>query len=125
MTVGTVGNSLTYSPATLQSQAAVSAKAEGRNQAVNGDPKGAVAETTVSISEEAKQKLAADAKQSAPELETSKEGGEPSSKGESFAYGVLGMDHPAEVNQQTDDFYTAGQILSAVGTVATVLLAIA
>ncbi|KMV30487.1 hypothetical protein L4D00_01075 [Photobacterium swingsii] len=125
MTVGTVGNSPTYSPATLQSQAAVSAKAEGRNQAVNGDPKGAVAETTVSISEEAKQKLAADAKESATELDPQKGENEKPSKGESFAYGALGMDHPAEVNKQTDEFYTAGQVLSAVGTVATVLLALA
>ncbi len=32
---------------------------------------------------------------------------------------------PDEVKQNTDDFYTAGQVLSALGTVATVLLAIA
>ncbi|OAN16975.1 hypothetical protein A3K86_08550 [Photobacterium jeanii] len=125
MTVGTVGNSPTYSPATLKSQAAVSAQAEGRNHAVAGDPKGAVAETTVSISEEAKQKLAADAKQNAAEGKVPEGESKEPSKLESLTYGALGMDHPKDVEKQSDEYYTAGQVLSAVGTIGAVLLALA
>ncbi len=39
----------------------------------------------------------------------------------SFAYGALGMDHPKEIQKSHDDAYTAGQILSALGTIGAVL----
>ncbi len=39
----------------------------------------------------------------------------------SFAYGALGMDHPKEIKESHDDAYTAGQILSALGTIGAVL----
>lgn len=39
----------------------------------------------------------------------------------SLAYGALGQDHPEDVEKSTDDYYTAGQVLSALGTVGTVV----
>ncbi|MFD2177117.1 hypothetical protein [Veronia pacifica] len=40
---------------------------------------------------------------------------------ESFAYGALGMDHPDEVKSNDDSAYSAGQALSALGTIGAVL----
>lgn len=39
----------------------------------------------------------------------------------SFAYGALGMDHPEEVENNDDPAYSAGQALSAIGTIGTIL----
>lgn len=43
--------------------------------------------------------------------------GKPSSSVESFTYGALGMDHPEEVKNNDDMAYSAGQVLSALGTI--------
>ncbi|MEH6530528.1 MAG: hypothetical protein V7735_04175 [Photobacterium frigidiphilum] len=126
MTIGSVGNSSTYSPATLQASTVGVVKTDAeKSQADNGSVNKA-ADTTVSISDDAKRKLAAEA-DTQTQAKKNADGTveEDSSVAESFAYGALGMDHPDEVKTNSDDFYTAGQVLSAIGTVATVLLAIA
>ncbi|MDD1782026.1 hypothetical protein LRP49_12680 [Enterovibrio sp. ZSDZ35] len=43
--------------------------------------------------------------------------GKTSSGVESFTYGALGMDHPEEVKSNDDAAYSAGQVLSALGTI--------
>nr|WP_232312848.1 hypothetical protein [Enterovibrio coralii] len=43
--------------------------------------------------------------------------GKTSSSVESFTYGALGMDHPEEVKSNDDAAYSAGQVLSALGTI--------
>ncbi len=130
MTIGSVGNSATYSPATLQASAAGVVKTDAEKSLGDNTSVGKATNTTVSISDDAKRKLAAEADTQTPvnknTADTVADGTEEeSSVAESFAYGALGMDHPDEVTTNTDDFYTAGQVLSAIGTVATVLLAIA
>lgn len=39
----------------------------------------------------------------------------------SFTYGALGMDHPDTVEVQEDEAYNAGQFMSALSTVGTIL----
>lgn len=48
---------------------------------------------------------------------TEAEGKTSSSQVESFTYGALGMDHPDEVKSNDDAAYSAGQVLSALGTI--------
>lgn len=48
---------------------------------------------------------------------TEAEGTPSSSKVESFTYGALGMDHPDAVKENDDFAYSAGQVLSALGTI--------
>lgn len=43
--------------------------------------------------------------------------GKTSSGVESFTYGALGMDRPDEVKNNDDAAYSAGQVLSALGTI--------
>ena len=43
---------------------------------------------------------------------------------ESFTYGALGIDHPAELEKNTDDSYSAGQFLKGALTVGGLLLAV-
>lgn len=126
MTIGSVGNSSTYSPATLQTSTAGGVKTDAEKSQADNASVSKVAGTTVSISDDAKRKLAAEA-DTQTQAKKNADGTveEDSSVAESFAYGALGMDHPDEVKTNSDDFYTAGQVLSAIGTVATVLLAIA
>lgn len=122
MTIGSVANTTTYSPAALKASAAASARADEGNQTADNTRAVTTGETTVSISDEAKRIQATDA-----DKQNSEAGGATdvtAKKAESFAYGALGMDHPDEVKENTDDYYTAGQALSALGTVATVLIAI-
>lgn len=45
----------------------------------------------------------------------------PASSVEAFTYGALGMDHPDEVKSNDDGAYTAGQVLSALGTIGAIL----
>ena len=45
-------------------------------------------------------------------------------KVESFAQGVLGMDHPDDVKEKTDDSYSAGQFIKGALTVGALLLAV-
>ncbi|PSW19309.1 hypothetical protein C9I98_13150 [Photobacterium sanctipauli] len=120
MTIGNINQNATYSPSSLKASAAAAKQAQGGQEA----DKPVVAQTTVSISEEAKLKQAEEVAQQSTQADGSTEK-DSAGKAESFAYGALGMDHPDEVKENTDDFYTAGQVLSALGTVATVLLAIA
>lgn len=124
MTIGSVGNHSTYSPASLQASAAASVKAEEGDQAADKTSTRKTAEMTVSISENARRQQAAEAGTQTTKADGSTET-EAAGKAESFAYGALGMDHPDEVKSNTDNFYAAGQILSAIGTVGVVLLAIA
>lgn len=126
MTIGTVGNSSTYSPATLQTSTTGIVKTDAEKSQGDNASVSKATGTTVSISDDAKRKLAAEA-DTQPHVKKNADGTveEDSSVAESFAYGALGMDHPDEVKTNSDDFYTAGQVLSAIGTVATVLLAIA
>ncbi|MPW29349.1 hypothetical protein F9L16_10105 [Agarivorans sp. B2Z047] len=39
----------------------------------------------------------------------------------SFAYSALGMDKPNEVKDNDDGAYTAGQVLTAIGTVGSII----
>lgn len=39
----------------------------------------------------------------------------------SLVYGVLGLDHPDQVSEQSDDAYTTGQVLKAIGTVGSII----
>ena len=67
------------------------------------------------------------AKQSAVNKTELLDNGEDKSFGdhlESFAYGTLGIDHPDQIEEQTDDSYTAGQYLKGALTVGGLLLAI-
>ncbi|WP_299017203.1 hypothetical protein [uncultured Photobacterium sp.] len=123
MTVGSVASTNAYSPATLKASVAASAQAAEGIQVADKSQTAKAGDSTVSISEEAKLMQVADAGKH--NIEADEETALATKKAESFAYGALGMDHPDEVQQNTDDFYTAGQVLSALGTVATVLLAIA
>ncbi|WP_205729270.1 hypothetical protein [Ferrimonas aestuarii] len=43
---------------------------------------------------------------------------------ESFTYGVLGMDHPSQVQEIDDDTYTAGQVAKAALSIGGLLLAV-
>ena len=137
MTVGTINHSATYTPASLQATAQPQPSVVAEEQAtatITRQPSDTpVAETKVSISDEAR-KLQADDRaaqngklpeakpQEAKTQEAEKDLGD---KAEAFAYGALGMDHPEEVKASSDGYYNAGQWLAAAGTVATVLLAVA
>nr|WP_086938410.1 hypothetical protein [Thaumasiovibrio occultus] len=46
---------------------------------------------------------------------------QPTSNAKAFAYGALGMDHPEAVKQTDDDAYTAGQVMSALGTIGGII----
>jgi len=71
----------------------------------------------VELSAKAKELSAAEAsKVVKPEEETSKV--------ESFAHGVLGMDHPEKGKEEVDDSYSAGQFLKGALSVGALLLAI-
>lgn len=52
---------------------------------------------------------------------TKAEGEVPSSGVEAFTYGALGLDHPDEVKEKGNDAYSAGQMLSAIGTIGSIL----
>lgn len=45
-------------------------------------------------------------------------------KVESFAYGALGIDHPDDIKETTDDSYSAGQYLKGALSIGALLLAI-
>lgn len=125
MTIGTINNSATYTPASLQaatqSNVAVEEKAVAKGGQQPSDTP--ASQTKVSISDEARRLQADDSavQKTKPEAEEKDMG----DKAESFAYGALGMDHPEDVKANSDGYYNAGQWLAAAGTVATVLLAIA
>lgn len=76
-------------------------------------------------SEDAKQPyqpIAKDALKGKAVNETTKTEGNATSAGvEAFTYGALGMDHPDEVKSNDDGAYKAGQVLSALGTLGTIL----
>ncbi|MGF1738010.1 hypothetical protein [Photobacterium satsumensis] len=125
MTIGTINNSLTYSPVSLQAAAqpdAVVVENKAANLATQNS-EAPTAQTKVSISDEARQLQANDAAAQKDKSQASEQ--DMGDKAEAFAYGALGMDHPDEVKSNSDGFYNAGQWLAAAGTVATVLLAVA
>ncbi|WP_413692921.1 hypothetical protein [Psychromonas sp. KJ10-2] len=49
---------------------------------------------------------------------------ESTSKVESFAHGMLGMDHPEKDKEEADDSYSAGQFLKGALSVGALLLAV-
>jgi hypothetical protein len=61
MTIGSVGNSSTYSPATLQTSTAGGVKTDAEKSQADNASVSKAAGTTVSISDDAKRKLAAEA----------------------------------------------------------------
>lgn len=126
MTIGTINNSATYTPASLQTAAQPDIR-EAKNTAATGVAKQndnmPTSQTKVSISDQARQLQADDAAAQKAQRQTAEE--DIGDKAEAFAYGALGMDHPDEVKANSDGFYNAGQWLAAAGTVATVLLAVA
>ncbi|PSU32949.1 hypothetical protein [Photobacterium lutimaris] len=126
MTIGTINNSATYTPASLQTAAQPDIR-EAKNTAATGVAKQndnmPASQTKVSISDQARQLQADDAAAQKAQRQTAEE--DIGDKAEAFAYGALGMDHPDEVKANSDGFYNAGQWLAAAGTVATVLLAVA
>ncbi|MEJ2764453.1 hypothetical protein VV869_10910 [Photobacterium sp. MCCC 1A19761] len=81
---------------------------------------------TVSLSSEAKRLQLAEARVEEANNKNTEAGdmAQTTKKAESFAYGALGLDHPEAVKQYDDDYYSAGKGLSALGTVAMVLLAV-
>ena len=121
MTIGTINNSATYTPASLLAATQSNVAVEEKGGQQPSDTPSSL--TKVSISDEARQLQADDsaAQKAKPEAEEKDMG----DKAESFAYGALGMDHPEDVKANSDGYYNAGQWLAAAGTVATVLLAIA
>ncbi|MGF1685242.1 hypothetical protein L4C36_00900 [Photobacterium japonica] len=122
--IGKLTNTVIYTPASLK--AATAQNANTATDSVARAPQAAT-DSSVSISAAARQQQAADAALTSTHTDAKQSDSSESTqeKAESFAYGALGMDHPDDVSTNSDEFYTAGQVLSALGTVATVLLAIA
>ncbi|UXI01413.1 hypothetical protein [Photobacterium sp. TY1-4] len=124
MTIGIVTKTTGYMPGMLQAsseQRALSASSSDKQDSRAG--RGA---DTVSLSSEAKRLQLADARVEEANNKNTEAGdmAQTTKKAESFAYGALGLDHPEAVQQYDDDYYSAGKGLSALGTVATVLLAV-
>lgn len=119
MTIRNITNTATYTPASVKATSAQQGPKPLPAERMAAPP---VIGTQVSISDAARQRQADEKGDPVPSSAVQEGATE---KAEAFAYGVLGMDHPDEVKTESDDFYTAGQVLSAIGTVATVLLAIA
>ncbi|MEG3755607.1 hypothetical protein [Psychromonas arctica] len=82
--------------------------------------------TAVAPAENKHVELSAKAKElSAAELaQTAKPEEEGTSKVESFAHGMLGMDHPEKDKEEADDSYSAGQFLKGALSVGALLLAV-
>lgn len=118
MTIGNVGNNVSSAPVTLKSSAA-----RAVDTAVTKAPVNKSGDSTVSISDDAQRALLAEADKQAEKGTDALDEGVGMAK--SFAYGALGLDHPDTVPTENDTSYDAGKWLSAIGTVATVLLAIA
>ncbi|PKG38632.1 hypothetical protein CXF74_13015 [Psychromonas sp. Urea-02u-13] len=78
----------------------------------------------VSLSTEGKALLAAESEKapSKPVANVSEQGF--GDKVESFAYGALGIDHPDDLNEETDSSYSAGQYLKGALSVGALLLAV-
>ena len=72
-----------------------------------------IAESTVTLSEAAKTKLAQEQQASATTTTESDEG----SDLKSFTFGALGLDHPDKVEEKEDSSYTAGQYVKAAATI--------
>ncbi len=89
------------------------AKLEPKVQDVNQNKQESIVSPSESLNEITEGKAATQIKQ--VESET------PASGVEAFTYGALGMDHPNEVKNSDDGAYTAGQVLSALGTIGAVL----
>ncbi|MGF1724481.1 hypothetical protein [Photobacterium nomapromontoriensis] len=123
MTIRNITNTATYTPASVKAASARLAHNHQSAEQATVPPMAAapVAATQVSISDTARQRQASEMPN-----QTSRPAGQEGAteKAEAFAFGVLGMGHPSEVKNEGDEYYTAGQVLSAMGTVATVLLAI-
>ncbi|UTV27860.1 hypothetical protein [Photobacterium atrarenae] len=125
MTIGIVAKTTGYTPVILKASPAMrgaqtaAPSGESARRTGNGDD-------TVSLSSEAKRRQGAEARLEEANNKNTEAGdiAQTTKKAESFAYGALGLDHPDSVKQHDDEYYSAGQGLSALGTVATVLLAV-
>ncbi|MDD1793526.1 hypothetical protein L4D06_17330 [Enterovibrio makurazakiensis] len=107
MNIGNVGQSqYVYakpSPVNAEAKANQAQTSEGANQSYAQVAKGVTDAKTVNQA-------------------TATEGKVPASSDvEAFTYGALGMDHPDEVKTNDDGAYTAGQVLSAIGTIGGIL----
>ncbi|MCL1051784.1 hypothetical protein L2755_19445 [Shewanella abyssi] len=70
------------------------------------------ADTSVTLSDAAKDKLALEQQPAAATMDTDDE-----TDLKSFAFGALGLDHPGQVEEKEDSSYTAGQYVKAVATI--------
>ncbi|WP_407331687.1 hypothetical protein [Enterovibrio sp. 27052020O] len=107
MNIGNVGHSqYTYAKPSPVNQEAKAAQAQQ-----NGDAKQSYAQVANGVSDVKTVNQATETEGKAPA----------SSDVEAFTYGALGMDHPDEVKSNDDGAYTAGQVLSAIGTIGGIL----
>lgn len=124
MTIGIVAKTTGYTPVMVKASPAIRSQTaapsgEPARRASNGDD-------IVTLSNEAKRRQGAETRLEEANNKNTEAGdmAQTTQKAESFAYGALGLDHPDSVKQHDDEYYSAGQGLSALGTVATVLLAV-
>lgn len=107
MNVGSVGYSQTYTPQTMRNNA-------NAQQVAAKDVEG----TKQSYADAAKKAEHAQEGKATTKAEGEKD---VTSHVESFTYGALGMAHPEDVKESDDTAYSAGQFLSALGTVGALL----
>lgn len=74
-----------------------------------------IAESSVTLSEAAKTKLAQEQQASATTTTTTES--DEGSDLKSFTFGALGLDHPDKVEEKEDSSYTAGQYVKAAATI--------
>ncbi|OOE45928.1 hypothetical protein BZG06_05830 [Salinivibrio kushneri] len=115
MNVGNVGQSQAYHQQTMKPKAPTQPQQNADNAAK--DTKTAKAAETLSAAEAAKESKDVKATKNAEGVKKPEE----KSSVESFTYGALGMDHPDKVKENDDAAYGAGQFLSALGTIGTIL----
>lgn len=124
MTIGIVTKTTDYTPVMLKGVPATRTQTAASPTGQTRGPGGEA--DTVTLSREGRQRQAAEARVEEANHKNTEAGdiAQTTQKAESFAYGALGLDHPQSAKQHDDEYYSAGQGLSALGTVATVLLAV-
>ncbi|OOF11837.1 hypothetical protein BZG82_02685 [Salinivibrio sp. PR5] len=111
MNVGNVGQSQAYHPQSMKPKSPPQTQPNADKEVKDTKPAETAATPAVKDVKDAK------AAKNAEGVEKSKE----KSSVESFTYGALGMDHPDKVKENDDTAYNAGQFLSALGTIGTIL----
>jgi hypothetical protein len=113
-------NNYSANPKLTQTQGAQNKPIETESATQNVSPE----KKQVSISTEGKALLAAESEKapSKPAANVSEQ--DFGDKVESFAYGALGMDHPDDIDEETDGSYSAGQYLKGALSVGALLLAV-